>query len=134
MNSIQTFAQISPTEFGAILAILIGMLTGFYALLKFVLGQHATILEADRAERVKLAEAITKMADPEINGNKAIADGITRQADESAARNGHLAELELKSQKMFKTLADRNYAAITNIKVQKVANQVVEHEQVNKKE
>lgn len=123
MTQIHTFAQISPTEFGTIITILGGMLVGFYALVKFILGQQATIQELDRKERMALTEAFTR-----------VAKATEKAAEEAKDRNGHLAEMELQSQQMFQTLADRNLHAITTIKNQKVVHQTVEHEQVLNKE
>jgi uncharacterized membrane-anchored protein YhcB (DUF1043 family) len=124
------FAQISPTELTTIIALFIGMLTGFYALVRFMLIQQdkvqcaaAKVQELDREERIKLTSAFTR-----------VAEATEQAAREAKERNGHLAELELTSQEMFQKLADRNYAAITNIKEQHVTNQVVEHEQVCEKQ
>lgn len=118
-----TFAQISPTEFGTIITILGGMLVGFYALVKFILNQQATIQELDRKERIELTKAFTR-----------VAEATEKAASEAKDRNGHLAEMELQSQQMFQTLADRNLNAITNIQNQKVVHQTVEHETVQNKE
>lgn len=128
------FAQISPTELTSILALFIGMLGGFYALVRYMLAQQEKIqvgameLEAeiqrlDREERIALTQAFTR-----------VAEATERAATEAKDRNGHLAEMELQSQQMFQALADRNYKAITTIKNQKVFNQVVEHETVQHKE
>ena len=120
---VKTFAQISPTELGTIITILGGMLVGFYALVKFILSQQATIQELDRKERIELTKAFTR-----------VAEATEKAASEAKDRNGHLAEMELQSQQMFQTLADRNLHAITTIKSQRVVNQTVEHEQVSNKE
>lgn len=130
MTAIHTFAQISPTELTSILALFIGMLTGFYALVRYMLNQQekqqytAREMQAlDREERMELTKAFNRVADATENAAK-----------EAKQRNGHLAEMELQSQQMFQTLADRNYQAITNITEQHVVNQVVEHETVTNKE
>lgn len=124
------FAQISPTELTSILALFIGMLGGFYALVRYMLAQQekiqagvAEIQKLDREERIALTQAFTR-----------VAEATERAATEAKDRNGHLAEMELQSQQMFQALADRNYQAITTIKNQKVVNQVVEHETVQHKE
>lgn len=123
---VYTFAQISPTELTSILALFIGMLGGFYALVRYMLSQQEKVQESaakvqqlDREERLALTNAFTR-----------VADATEQAAAEAKERNGHLAELQLCSQEMFQKLADRNYAAITNIKEQRVVNQTVEHETV----
>ena len=117
------FASMTLPELAPILTIFVGMLLGFYGLLKFVLRQQATVQELDRNERIQLTKAFTR-----------VAEATETAAKEAKDRNGHLAEMELQSQQMFQTLADRNYHAITNIKNQKVVNQVVEHEVVQNRE
>jgi uncharacterized protein Yka (UPF0111/DUF47 family) len=124
------FAQISPGELTSILALFIGMLGGFYALVRYMLDKQeklqvnaAAVQELDRQERMELTKAFNR-----------VADATEKAADEAKQRNGHLAEMELQSQQMFQKLADRNYEAITNISEQHVINQVVEHETVTKKE
>ena len=106
------------------------MLSGFYALVKYLIKKSSDTSDADREERKQFMEAMTAMAE----ASNRVADATERSALEAKQRNGHLAEMELQSQKLFKQLADRNYKAITNIKTQKVMNQTVEHETVNHKE
>lgn len=130
MNTIQTFAQISPTEFTAILALFIGMLSGFYAIVRYMIGIGSKTTEADRAERLAFQETLKAVAE----ASNRVADATEKSASEAKQRNGHLAEMELQSQQLFKQLADRNYKAITNIKNQKVVHQTVEHETVQHKE
>ena len=84
--------------------------------------------ENERTERMELTEAIKEMAAATKESGERQAMAIERQADEAKERNGHLAELELTSQEMFQKLADRNYQAITTIKEQTVAEQVVAHQ------
>lgn len=142
------FAALTLPELAPILGILAGMLIGFYALLKFVLAQAEKTAEADREERKELAKAIKDMADPEKNGNKAIADGIVRQADESAQRNGHLGTLILEQGKQSKAIAEGAVAEVIkgvqniqtqnvikqNVKNSTVKDETIENEIVNKKE
>lgn len=144
----QNFAALTLPELAPILGILAGMLIGFYALLKFVLGQAEKTAEADRAERKELAKAIKDMADPEVNGNKAIAEGITRQADESAQRNGHLGTLILEQGKQSQVIADTAVKAVIkgvqnvqtqnvikqNVNTSTVKDETIEHETINNKE
>ena len=130
MNPVHTFAQISPTELTSILALFIGMLTGFYALVRYMLNsqdkQQSELLKVqqlDREERIALTQAFTR-----------VAEATESAAREAKERNGHLAELQLQSQETFKVLSDRNYEAITHIKNQHVTKQIVENEQVVHKE
>lgn len=127
--AIQTFAQISPGELTSILALFIGMLGGFYALVRYMLTQQEKIQDGashvqqlDREERMALTSAFNR-----------VAEATEKAAIEAKERNGHLAEMELQSQQMFQKLADRNYRAITNITEQHVTHQVVEHETVNER-
>lgn len=142
------FAALTLPELAPIFGILAGMLIGFYALLKFVLGQAEKTAEADRAERKELAKAIKDMADPEINGNKRIADGIVKQAEESAQRNGHLGTLIIKQGEQTAKLTDMAVEKVIkgvqnvttqnvikqNVKSSTVKDETIEHETVNKKE
>ena len=104
-------------EFIPLISIFVGMLTGFYALVKYLLKQQAETNKLDREERIALTEAFTRVAEATENA-----------AREAKERNGHLAEMELQSQQLFKELADRNCDAITNISEQHVQRQVVENE------
>lgn len=130
MNPVHIFAQISPPELTSILALFIGMLTGFYALVKYMLNRQdkqqyelLNVQQLDREERMALTKAFTR-----------VAEATELAAREAKERNGHLAELQLQSQETFKALSDRNYDAITHIKNQHVTKQIVENEQVVHKE
>lgn len=130
MNPVHIFAQISPPELTSILALFIGMLTGFYALVKYMLNRQdkqqyelLKVQQLDREERMALTKAFTR-----------VAEATELAAREAKERNGHLAELQLQSQETFKALSDRNYDAITHIKNQHVTKQIVENEQVVHKE
>jgi len=119
----QHFADISLPELSSVLGIFIGMLTGFYALVRFMLSQSATASDADRTERQELSKAIDGMAD----GMRKVAESNKRIADESEKRNGHLAEITVQSR-------DQVLSAIGNIKEQHVETQVVNNETVLNKE
>lgn len=123
------FASLTLTELTPILTILAGMLLGFYALLKFVLGQAEKDREADRKERKEFAAALKDVAD----ANFRVAEATENAAKEAKERNGHLAELSLQSQEMLKNIGDRNYRAITEVQEQHVQHQTVERETVVKK-
>lgn len=124
----QTFAQISPGELGSILALFVGMLTGFYALVKYMLKQQENVLvnaakiqELDRKERNELTKAFNR-----------VAEATETAAREAKERNGHLAELTIESKKA--TLdAIACIKVKQNVKEQHVDNQVVEHEQLKEK-
>lgn len=128
------FAAISPTELVPIFAVLAGMLVAFYALIKFILNQAEKDRAADRAERQQLAKAISAMADPDINGNTRIADGIERQANESKERNGHLGEMITEQSKQTAKLTEMAVAkvieGVQNITTQNVIKQNVKQSTV----
>lgn len=129
------FADISLTELTPILVIMAGMLTGFYGIAKLMLVQATKDREADRAERIRLATAIEKMADPVVNGNERIANGIEKQANESAERNGHLGELILAQGEQTQKIADIAVKKIVaSVGVQHVDKQEVAHQHIESKE
>lgn len=113
------FASLTLVELSPILGIFAGMLLGFYALVKFMLGQATISTTADRTERQELSKAIENMA----SAMRDVADSNARIADESKERNGHLAEITVQSR-------DQVLGAITNINSQNVTHQVVEHQEV----
>lgn len=116
MIATQTFAQISPTEFGSIITVIGGMLIGFYALVKFILTNHEKVQEKDREERIALAKAIERMA-----------SATETSAKEAEARNGHLAELTIESRQA--TLdAIACIKVKQNVTEQHVDEQIVKHE------
>lgn len=86
-------AEISLTELSPILVIYVGMLGGFYGLVKFILNNAEKASDADRKERIELSHAIKGMAD----GMRDVADSNKRIADESEKRNGHLAEISVEN-------------------------------------
>lgn len=118
----QYFAQISPTELTSILALFIGMLTGFYALVRYMISVGEKTQTLDREERKELVTAFNR-----------VAEATERAANEAKDRNGHLAELTIDSKKA--TLdAIACIKLKQNVKEQHVDNQVVEHEQIKEKE
>jgi hypothetical protein len=60
--------------------------------------------------------------------NKEIAQATTRAADEAKERNGHLADLQLKSQEMIDRNLDFYRKGIEEIKCQKVKKQTVDEQ------
>ena len=119
------FASITLPELAPILTIFVGMLGGFYVLVRFILTLSEKTAEADRAERKELSQAISNMAE----AMNQVAISNERIADESKARNGHLAEISVENK-------DQILNAINGLTIEKqtVKRQVVEHEQVINKE
>lgn len=125
----QTLAQISPTELAPILAIIAGMLVGFYGIAKFLMLQAEKDREADRAERRELSSAISDMAE----SNRTIADEMRDGNIKAEIRNGHLGEQNVQITQLVLDAKDETINAIQEIKEQHVINQVVENEQVIKR-
>lgn len=124
---------------------IIGAFFGGLALLAGAFFKYMDIREkAARAERqeerVEFEKIITVLTESRDANTKAtqknteammeVANATKKAADEAEKRNGHLAELQLASQKM---IAD-NFAAIHNINEQKVQHQTVMNETVKTKE
>lgn len=82
------FAALTLPELAPILTIFVGMLVGFYGLLKYLLDTNQKTAEADRTERQLLAKAVEKMAD----SNLEIAKETKKGNQEAKQRNGHLGE------------------------------------------
>lgn len=118
-------ASITLPELAPILTIFVGMLGGFYVLVKFILTLSEKTAEADRKERQELSKAIANMA----KGMENVAISNERIANESEKRNGHLAEISVQNK-------DQILDAIKGLTIEKqtVHKQVVEHEQVLSKE
>jgi uncharacterized membrane-anchored protein YhcB (DUF1043 family) len=125
MEHIQTFASLEPTELAPILGIFVGMLAGFYALVKYLLNaqekintQHSITQELDREERKELTKSFNR-----------VAEATERSAREAEQRNGHLAEISM-------TNKDQIITAIHGLVIDKqtVHHQTVEHERVINKE
>lgn len=146
------FAQVTLPELTPIFALFAGMLVAFYGFMKAQSNQYAKTMDALTKERECAAEqasierralVTSGVADREneraerqkmIDVFERVAEATERAADEAKQRNGHLAELSLKSQEMFKQLADRNFEAITHIQKQVVENMTVKHEHIESKE
>ena len=106
------FAAITLPELAPILTIFVGMLGGFYVLVKFILTQSEKTSEADRDERKAFVLAIADMA----MSNREIADQTRKGNREAAERNGHLgdqniqiAELVTKQNKDVKAIRKSNH-------------------------
>lgn len=121
----QTLSAITLPELAPILTIFVGMLGGFYVLVKFILTLSEKTAEADRIERQNLAKAIADMAE----GMQLVATSNERIADESERRNGHLAEISVQNKDQIITEIRK-----LTINKQTVKQQIVEHEEVISKE
>ncbi len=125
ITNINIFSAVTLTELAPILTIFVGMLAGFYGLIRFILGQSENMAEADRKERQELSAAISEMAD----SMRQVASSNRRIADESETRNGHLAEISVANK-------DQILDAVKGLVIDKqtVHHQTVEHETVQHKE
>ena len=126
--------SVDPTIIGAFVT-LVGL---FLAVAKIMLSQASKDRESDRAERIRLAQAIEKMAD---NSGKN-ADNMGKLAqytkegnEQSAERNGHLGELIVKQGTITKEIADSAVEKIVStVGVQHVDKQEVAHQHIESKE
>lgn len=127
------FVPIIGAFFGG-LALLAG------AFFKYMDIREKAAKEERKEERAKFEKIVTVLTESRDANTKAIeknseammevANATKKAADEAEKRNGHLAELQLASQKM---IAD-NFNAIHNISEQKVQHQTVLNETVKAKE
>jgi len=132
------FAAVTLTELAPILTIFVGMLAGFYALLKFVLSQSEKTSESDRGERQQLSKAIADMAE----SNREIADATNKGNEEAKIRNGHLGEQNIKIAKLVtsqntdvKGIRNTNNKIVELLKLNKdqhIETQIVDVQTVNK--
>lgn len=121
-----TFAQISPTELAPILAIIAGMLVGFYGIAKFLMVQAEKDRDKDREERQALIKALDDMA----LSNRSIADETKQGNLEAKQRNGHLAEQNVQITELVIQAKADTIQAVREIKEQHVVNQTIEHETI----
>ena len=134
------FAAITLPELAPILTIFVGMLGGFYVLVKFILTQSEKTGEADRDERKAFVLAIADMA----MSNREIADQTRKGNREAEKRNGHLGEQNIEIAKLvasqnsdIKEILDTNKKIVDLLKKgkdQHVDTQVVDNQTVNNKE
>ncbi len=123
---IHTFAQISPTELAPILAIIAGMLVGFYGIAKFLMVQAEKDRMADRQERQELSKAIASMA----TSNEQIAIEMRDGNKKAEIRNGHLGEQNVQITELVLRAKEDTVNAIREVKEQHVVNQTIEHETI----
>jgi hypothetical protein len=118
------FADLTLTELAPILSIYIGMLVGFYGLVKFLIKNATRDRENDRTERKEFVKAIKNLT---ASGDRQ-AQATEKAATEAEKRNGHLAELTIQSK-------NDTLKAIAEIKLhQKVKEQSVEHQTIKNRE
>lgn len=121
------FAALTLPEFGSFVAVLAGMLVGFYGITKFILSQSSKDRESDREERKELSMAIERMA-----------KATEQSAREAKERNGHLGEQNVQITELIAKHAEVMSRELDNINkkiaVQNVSEQVVEHQHINSKE
>lgn len=77
------------SDLGIVIAGLVTIIGGFWAIARIMLNQASKDRERDREERLHLSEAITCMAD----ASKEVAVATAKGASEAEQRNGHLAQL-----------------------------------------
>lgn len=77
------------------------MLSGFYLIVRLLIGQGSKDRESDRVERKALTDAIGKMA----SSNKLIAEETRKGNQEAKQRNGHLGEQNIQ---LAKLVTDQN--------------------------
>lgn len=118
----------------AAIAGLVGTMLGvFYKISNDSSKERASIVECN----AKLVAGLTKVVQENSDVNRQVvessnrvAEATERSAQEAKERNGHLAELQLKSQEMI----DRNYKAYQKIEKQHVVNQEVDSQTVHCKQ
>lgn len=124
--NINNMAQISPTELAPILAIIAGMLVGFYGIAKFLMVQAEKDRMADRQERQELSKAIASMA----TSNEQIAIEMRDGNKKAEIRNGHLGEQNVQITELVLRAKEDTVNAIREVKEQHVVNQTIEHETI----
>lgn len=113
------------------------LLTAFFAGLAALAGLFFTYMgkrekaaelerKATQKQFERTLDMFAKATDKNTKAMQEVAKATTKSAKEAEKRNGHLAELQLASQKM---IAD-NLKAIHHVKEQHVEHQVVENETV----
>lgn len=117
----------SAVAIGAIVTII----TGFGVIAKIMLNQASKDRDADREERKELVMAIKDMA----GATGRVADATKQGADEAKQRNGHLAELIIRSKKDTEVLANKAVEKISaKIDSQTIKEQNVIHQHVKDKD
>lgn len=125
---------VDPTTIGAFVTVILA----FLGIAKIMLNQATKDREADRKERIKLADAIDLMA--KNSGKNAENMGklaeYTKEGNlQSAERNGHLGELIVKQAEQTQKIADTAVKQIiSSVGVQHVDKQEVAHQHIESKE
>lgn len=114
------------------------MMGGFYGIAKIMLKQASKDRDAERAERdadrqerKELSKAIKDMA----GATGRVADATKLSASEAKDRNGHLAELVMKTQENNNLLAKNAVKELKSIiEIQTIKDQTVVHQHIKGKE
>jgi hypothetical protein len=151
MLSVTNFAALTLPELVPIFGLFATMLAGFYGITQVILKQSKSERDSDRDERKLFVAAIENMAASSgrvADTNQDIASAVTKQAVESAERNGHLGEMITEQSKQTAALTEMAVAKVIegvqnvttqnvikqNIKQSNVKEETVEHETVKDKE
>lgn len=121
------FAAVEGSELSQILAIIAGMLVGFYGVFKIMNTSSTKERELERKERKEQNAAFVKALKDVAKSNQEIARATEKGNREAEKRNGHLAELTIQSK-------NDTLDAIKHLKTQHVDKQIVKHEHVENKE
>lgn len=95
---------------------IVTIVTGFGVIAKLMLNQASKDRDDDRRERLHLAGAIERMA-----------KATEQSANEAKERNGHLAELVVKT-------SEKTIDALQTISKQTISEQNIEHQVINNQE
>ena len=117
----------------AAIAGLVGTMLGvFYKISNDSSKERASIVECN----AKLVAGLTKVVQENSDVNRQVVESSNRvaaatekSAQEAKERNGHLAELQLKSQEMI----DRNLVAYQKINKQHIINQEIDSKTIHRK-
>ena len=114
----------------AAIAGLVGTMLGvFYKISNDSSKERSNIVECNAKLVAGLTKVVQENSDVNrqvVESSRRVAEATERSANEAKERNGHLAELQLKSQEMI----DRNYKAYQKIDKQHVVNQEVDSQTV----
>jgi len=105
---LKIFSAVTLVELAPILTIYVGMLAGFYGLLKFILNQLQSNTDNDRKERQNLALVIEQLA----ASNREIVVETKKGNKEAEQRNGHLGEQNIE---IAKLVGDDHQAIINSL-------------------
>ena len=127
-----TDAQGIAIIIGAIGVLVTGMLGVFYKTTRDNSKERAATAKCNAELISKLTMVVQENSDVNkqvVEGSNRVAVATERSAQEAKERNGHLAELQLKSQEMI----DRNFLAYQKISKQHVVNQEIDSQTIHHK-